>query len=136
MVEAATRGENPREIARLKSGWLVAGEAQVMRGYCLLLPDPVVSDLNELIGEHRQQFLADMARAGDAILQVTQAARINYEILGNLDPALHAHIIPRYETESEALKTKPIWFYDWDAAPKFNRRIDSDWVDAVIQLLV
>ena len=33
---------------------------------------------------------------GDAILEVTGAARINYEIARQQRPALHVHIIPRY----------------------------------------
>lgn len=96
------------------------GERQVLPGYCLLLPDPVVETLNDLGRAERAQFLDDMVRAGDAILQVTQAVRINYEMLGNLEPALHAHLFPRRLDEPESLRTKPIWFHDWDAAPAFD----------------
>ena len=38
----------------------------------------------------------------------------NYEILGNTDPFLHAHIIPRYEHEPEALRSKPAFLYPRD----------------------
>ena len=75
------------------------GERQVLPGYCLLLPDPVVPTLNALQGAERAAFLADMAALGDAVLAVTHAVRINYAIFGNLDPALHAHVIPRYHDE-------------------------------------
>ena len=98
-VEAARRGELERVIARMLSGWAVLGDPQITLGYCLLLPDPVVSDLNALVGDARQQFLDDMAALGDAVLEATGAERINYEILGNVDPALHAHVIPRHATE-------------------------------------
>ena len=40
-----------------------------------------------------------MAGLGDAVLLVTGAERINYEILGNVEPALHAHVIPRHTNE-------------------------------------
>ena len=98
-VEQARRGELPRVIARVMSGWAVLGDPQILPGYCLLLPDPVVPDLNALRGSERQQFLDDMARLGDAVLAVTGAERINYEILGNVEPALHAHVIPRSARE-------------------------------------
>ena len=49
------------------SGWAVLGDPQVLRGYCLLLPDPVVAHLNDLSGRARSQFLDDMARLGDAV---------------------------------------------------------------------
>ena len=119
-VEAARRGDNPKVIRRMPSGWAVIGDAQFLEGYCLLLPDPVVPTLNDLKGDARAAFLRDMAILGDAILEVTGAVRINYEMLGNLEPELHAHCFPRFDTEDHSLRTKPVWFYDWENAPKFD----------------
>jgi len=90
----------------------VLGDHQHLRGYCLLLADPVVPRLNDLHGPNRRQFLDDMAMFGDVVLTVTGALRINYEILGNLDPVLHAHLIPRYADEPADLRSRPAWFYD------------------------
>ena len=109
-----------RVITRMPSGWAVLGDPQITHGYCLLLPDPVVPDLNALGGAARQQFLDDMARLGDAVLAVTGAERINYEILGNIEPALHAHVIPRHASEDPALRTKPVWLHDWTRAAPFD----------------
>ena len=95
-VEAARNGELPRVIARMKSGWAVLGATQITHGYALLLPDPVVPDLNAL------------------------TERINYEILGNVEPALHAHVIPRHASEDSELRRKPVWLHDWSAAPAFS----------------
>jgi diadenosine tetraphosphate (Ap4A) HIT family hydrolase len=52
---------------------------------------------------------------------VTGAARINYAIFGNQEPALHAHVIPRYLDEPQALRTAQPWAYDWSQAPAFDR---------------
>jgi diadenosine tetraphosphate (Ap4A) HIT family hydrolase len=120
-VAAARAGREPRVSARLFSGWVLFGERQFVRGYMLLLPDPVVPSLNSLSAKERVQFLTDMARLGDALLKVTGAARINYAILGNTEPALHAHVIPRYTTEPEAMRATHPWAYDWKAAPPFDR---------------
>lgn len=122
-VEAARKGELPRVIARMKSGWAVLGEAQITHGYSLLLPDPVVTDLNALTGAARRQFLDDMARLGDALLEETGAERINYEILGNVEPALHAHVIPRHASEDAELRKKPVWLHDWSTAPVFSEAL-------------
>lgn len=130
-VREANAGTNPTVIARMASGWAVIGDVQILRGYCLLLPDPVVPHLNALEGDARTQFLADMARLGDAVLAVTGAVRINYEMLGNLEPALHAHVFPRFATEPENLKTKPVWFYDWENAPPFDPNRDRELMDAI-----
>ena len=120
-VVAAREGRDPRVIARLFSGWAVFGERQFVRGYALLLPDPVVANLNVLGVRDRMAFLADMSRLGDALLKVTGAVRINYAIFGNRDAALHAHVIPRYQDEPLALRTEQPWAYDWSAAPAFER---------------
>jgi diadenosine tetraphosphate (Ap4A) HIT family hydrolase len=104
----------------------VLGERQVLPGYCLLLPDPVVPTLNALEGAARAAFLADMAALGDAVLAVTRAVRINYAIFGNLDPALHAHVIPRYHDEPDGLRTAQPWAYDWSSAPAFDAELHGD----------
>ena len=119
-VEAARRGELARVITRMPSGWAVLGDPQITRGYCLLLPDPVVPHLNSLSGDAREQFLHDMTLLGDAVLAATGAERINYEILGNVEPALHAHVIPRHTSEDPELRKKAVWLHDWSAAPPID----------------
>lgn len=119
-VQLCREGAYEKCIAKMPSGWAVLGDVQFLPGYCLLLPDPVVPDLNAMDMGQRQLFLLDMTRLGDAVLAVTGAVRINYEMLGNLEPALHAHVFPRFNDEVEELKTSPVWFYDWKAAPEFD----------------
>ena len=136
-VEAARRGENPTMVCKMESGWAVLGDVQILNGYCLLLPDPVPPSLNALSVEERVRFLRDMTIVGDAILEVTGAARIKYEILGNSDPALHVHLIPRYEAEPEDFRRGPVWFYDLSQAPKFDaslhRSLMSKLRDAILR---
>ena len=119
-VAACREGADPTLVARLDSGWAVMGDPQVIAGYCLLLPDPVVPDLNALLPAGQAAFLADMARLGAALRDLTGAVRINYAIFGNVEPALHAHVIPRYRTEPEAMRTAHPWTYDWNTAPTFD----------------
>jgi diadenosine tetraphosphate (Ap4A) HIT family hydrolase len=134
-VIAAREGRDPRVIARLFTGWAVFGERQFVRGYALLLPDPVVPNLNSLGARERIAFLSDMSRLGDALLKVTGAARINYAIFGNQEPALHAHVIPRYTDEPEALRSEQPWAYDWAAAPAFERTVCQELADGVLREL-
>ena len=119
-VEAARAGQLPRVIKKMASGWAVLGDPQITHGYCLLLPDPVVTDLNALGGDARRQFLDDMVTLGDAVLAETGAERINYEILGNVEPALHAHVIPRHASEDPSLRRTAVWLHDWSLAPAFS----------------
>jgi hypothetical protein len=66
------------------------------------------------------QFLLDMSHLGDALMLTTSPVRINYAIFGNVEPALHAHVIPRYRTEPEAMRSAHPWTYDWNTAPAFD----------------
>ena len=127
LVERCRAATLRSAIAKLPSGWVIMGERQVLPGYCLLLPDPVVPHLNALSGETRTQFLADMALIGDVLLAITAAARINYAIYGNVDPALHAHIFPRDSAEPESTRTAQPWALDWNAAPLYSDALHGDF---------
>lgn len=107
----ARRGRHPGQICRVKSGWVILANMQYLKGYCILLADPLVNSLNELDVVSRQNFLTDMATVGDAIQVVTGAYRINYAIMGNSDPYLHAHIVPRYLDEPEDMLHNHPWAY-------------------------
>jgi diadenosine tetraphosphate (Ap4A) HIT family hydrolase len=126
MVERCRADAYPARVARLPSGWVVMGERQVFAGYCLLLPDPVVAHLNVLQGLERTQFLADMARVGDAVLAATGAVRINYALFGNAEPALHAHVFPRRADEAPGIRSAQPWALDWQAAPPFSPALHAE----------
>lgn len=84
----------------------------------------------------RVTFLREASIIGDVLLELTDVARINYEILGNLEPALHQHIFPRYADEAHEFITKPVWFYDWENAPEFDLARDQPLMDAIKQQLI
>ncbi len=136
MVAACRNGSHPTLVARMASGWAVMGQRQVLRGYCLLLPDPVVPHLNALSRAARNQFMADLGSLGDAVLEATGALRINYAIFGNLEPALHAHVHPRYEDEPEAMRTANPWGYDWSQAPPFDSAMHGGLRDSIARHLL
>lgn len=119
MVALCQAGEYLPAILQLRSGWVVMGERQVVPGYCLLLPDPVVADLNALEAGPRAQFLSDMAAVGDALINALGAVRVNYAMFGNVEPALHAHLFPRYRSEPVATRTAQPWALDWERAPAY-----------------
>jgi diadenosine tetraphosphate (Ap4A) HIT family hydrolase len=110
-IEAARAGVDPALICKVPSGWVFLCALQFLRGYCILQADPVVESINVLGDSQRVQFLEDMVRIGDAVLEVTGAYRVNYFIAGNSDPVLHAHIVPRYLTEPEEMRKGLPWAY-------------------------
>ena len=110
-IGAAQRGENPLVIARMRSGFAVIGDDQRMPGYGVLLAAPQVNHLSDLPLPERTTFLADMSVLGEAIMGVVKPRRMNYEILGNTDAYLHAHVWPRYDWEPQEYRGGPVWRY-------------------------
>ena len=64
-------------------------------------------------------------------ISTTGALRINYAIFGNLEPALHAHVHPRYADEPEAMRTNNPFAYDWTQAPLFDQQQHGPLRDAI-----
>jgi len=110
-IGSAERGENPMVLTSMRSGFAVIGDTQFLPGYCLLLASPQVNHLTDLPFAQRGIYLEDMTLIGEAIMQVCQPGRVNYEILGNSDPFLHAHVFPRYEWEPAEHRSHPVWRY-------------------------
>ncbi len=114
-IGSAHRGENPRVMARMRSGFAVIGDTQHLPGYSLLLTDDLTVDQpTDLPWRPRRDFLFDLALLGEAVLTATRAngaRRINYEILGNSWPHLHGHVHPRYEWEPPDKIGGPVWRY-------------------------
>lgn len=125
LVRTLRSGDHRRLLARTGSGWAVLNDRQPSAlGCCaMLVPDPVVSSVNDLDESRRLAFMSDLLRLGDAILAATDAERINYLVLCNQAPQLHAHAIPRYADEEPRLRRLgPFEAYDFAAAPRLEER--------------
>lgn len=121
-------GLNPTMVRRLPSGWVVIGDSQRLKGYTLLLSDPVQRDINHAPAHYRAMFLKDMALVGDAVLKVTGARLMNYMILQNLDLALHAHIFARYADEDPQRRSNGPWTYFSDPEVPFDAGRDGELI--------
>jgi len=137
-IEDAQAGTNPTVICHVPSGWAVMCDMQFLSGYCILLADPLVSSLNDLSQPKRAEFLCDMATVGDALLEVTEAYRINYAIAGNTDPYLHAHIVPRYMSEPEELRKGLPWSHPHSERDSilFDYERDKPLIDRLRQAIL
>jgi diadenosine tetraphosphate (Ap4A) HIT family hydrolase len=116
-IGSALRAENPTVLHRMTAGFAVIGDVQFLPGYCVLISDdPTADRLADLPRATRLAFLADMDRLGEAVQRVCARRdpafrRLNYEILGNTDAFLHAHVFPRYDWEPAEHRSHPVWSY-------------------------
>ncbi len=126
-----------RIIRKLPSGPVCLADMQFLRGYCILEAEPQVASINELNEDARSCFLLDMARVGDALLKITGAYRINYAIMGNSQPVLHAHIVPRYKNEPEEYLHGLPWSYPDSVLSSrlFDPILDRELLEKIAVLL-
>ncbi len=140
-LEACRAGTHPALVARLASGFVTLFEQHTLPGYCVLIADPLTGSLNELPEPARATFLLDLAALGDAIPRALAQAgvprpfrRMNYALLGNVDPTLHAHAMPRFDDEPQETREKAYWAFPagafrGDAA--FEPRRDARLIEAL-----
>lgn len=77
-------------------------------GRCILKLNEHMTQLEELDEGLLLLFMKDSQRAIKAILKSTDAQRVNFSILGNAEPHIHAHLIPRVP-ELEEFPNKSPW---------------------------
>ena len=134
-IGSARNGTNPTVLAKLPQSYAVIGDTQYLPGYCVLLVDrPGVDRLTDLPKRERLEFLESMDVLGEAVEVACRASdpafrRLNYEILGNTDAYLHAHVFARYEWEPADRVGHPVWRYDpaefYGPAAALSSRHDS-----------
>ncbi len=98
-AEVAGAGRDNNEgyfVADLRVSRLRLQREQHVPGWCVLLLRRHVREPHELSEPERIAFFEDMVHVGRALEQVYAALKINYSILGNIVPHVHAHIQPRF----------------------------------------
>jgi diadenosine tetraphosphate (Ap4A) HIT family hydrolase len=108
-IETIRVGKAQNFIAELNNSYVVLGDAQFYRGYCILLGKHHARELFELPREEALGLADELRSVAEAIHQVTRPLKLNYECLGNLEAHVHWHIFPRYLSEDEKLRKAPVW---------------------------
>jgi len=109
-------------LYEFKTSYAELSPSQFLPGYCVLLSKIPYPSLNDMPLPERQDYLMEMGILGDAMMETLGCIRINYNILGNSYPVLHAHLFPRYAWEEEEKRLTVVWRYDvsnWDS-PLFS----------------
>lgn len=83
-------------IADLHLSRLQLARNQFVPGYCVLICTRHVREPYHLTREEQSLFFDDMMHAAQALEQVFKPIKMNFQLLGNLVPHLHAHLVPRY----------------------------------------
>jgi len=87
-------------ICDLTFSRLYLAKNQFVKGYCVLMCHRHVIEPHELSKKERANYFDDLALTASALQKVFKADKMNYNLLGNVVPHLHTHILPRYFTDS------------------------------------
>ena len=94
-------------IAEFEHSYLVLNRDQFFPGYTLLFSKTHVTELFHLDRRVRGELMEEISRVAEALFTTFRPAKINYELLGNMVPHMHWHLVPRFTTEP--LWPRPIW---------------------------
>jgi diadenosine tetraphosphate (Ap4A) HIT family hydrolase len=108
-IDRIKAGEFRDLVAELKESYVILGDAQYYRGYCILFAKVHATELYLMPAEAARTLFDEMRLTAEAIAAVVKPWKMNYECLGNSVPHVHWHLFPRQESESDELRRGPIW---------------------------
>lgn len=112
-IDLEYRKEHPRFITRLQVSTAILETNQICRGYTILAYNKAhATELFQLTNGERTLYMEDLNAVAKAIYEAYHPHKMNYELLGNVVPHLHWHIIPRRESDPIELHW-PIWGKDY-----------------------
>lgn len=107
-IELIKAGQNPYFVRELKTGYVVMGDRQRIKGYTLFLCKEHATELHFLEEGFRKEFLYEMSVVAEAVYNAFQPDKLNYELLGTGNGVhMHWHIFPRRTGDTP--KKGPVW---------------------------
>ena len=114
-------------IMELPHSYVTLNRDQFFPGYTLLFTKDHYTELFHLDRNVRSALMEEVSSVAQALYTAYAPAKINYELLGNMVPHIHWHIVPRFM--SEPLWPRPIWAEQHDerllAPDEYRQEIET-----------
>lgn len=114
-------------IIELPHSYAILNRDQYFPGYTLLFTKTHATELFHLDRSVRTALMEEVSIVAQALYTTFTPDKINYELLGNMVPHIHWHIVPRYA--SERLWPRPIWAEQHEeltlTPDEYRQRIDN-----------
>ena len=119
MIDRIKEGTFRDFVAELRSCYVILGDQQFYRGYCVLFAKIHATELYLMPANAARALFDEMRLTAEAIAAVVKPWKMNYECLGNSEPHVHWHLLPRYENDE--LRFGPVWL-----RPEAERKVPLD----------
>ena len=120
-------GDADLRIIELPNSYVILNRDQYFPGYTLLFTKTHATELFHLDRSVRTALMEEVSTVALALYTTFTPDKINYELLGNMVPHIHWHIVPRYA--SERLWPLPIWAEQHEeltlTPDEYRQRIDN-----------
>jgi diadenosine tetraphosphate (Ap4A) HIT family hydrolase len=107
LIEGCRTGNLTDFVAELPHSFVILGDAQFYRGYCVVLARRHVNEIHLMPPDEARALFEETVAVGRTIALATHPLKLNYECLGNLEPHVHWHVVPRFEADT--MRAAPIW---------------------------
>jgi diadenosine tetraphosphate (Ap4A) HIT family hydrolase len=107
LIDRCRRWDFPDFVAELPNSFVILGDAQFYRGYCVVLARAHVNEVHLMPPEKARALFEETVAVGRAIAAATEPLKINYECLGNVEPHVHWHVFPRFK--ADPMRSAPVW---------------------------
>ena len=94
-------------IAEMERCLVLLNRDQFFPGYCFVFTREHVTELFHLDPPARRTVMEEVPAVAAALNRVFAPAKMNYELLGNMVPHMHWHLVPRFR--DDPLWPRPIW---------------------------
>jgi len=95
------------QVSELKHCYVQLNRDQFFPGYTFVFAKAHVTELFHLEATVRHELIDEVNKVAEALFNLYQPTKINYELLGNMVPHMHWHLVPRFS--DDPLWPRPIW---------------------------
>lgn len=99
--------ESELRIAELEHCFVMLNRDQFFPGYAFVFTKEHVTELFHLEQSVRMAVMEEVSAVAAALYSLFRPDKMNYELLGNMVPHMHWHLVPRFR--SDRLWPRPIW---------------------------
>ncbi|MCM2356864.1 MAG: HIT family protein [Geobacteraceae bacterium] len=94
-------------IAEMDRCYVLLNRDQFFPGYTFVFTRNHVTELFHLDRQARAAVVEEVNAVAAALYNLFKPAKMNYELLGNMVPHMHWHLVPRFQ--GDPLWPRPIW---------------------------